>query len=294
MKASLANLRIRMLPSDRVNLGLDKTHNPEFTICEFYSTYTSLAQLQILTERLFRSIANHVSFLGETSTNAGCNHAINASYFPDLEDDPFPQIDFISALNSALKQDLPNLGSETARADLIRIFKQKSIPLPSKSTVPVLLDKLSSIYLEPQCQQFTFIVNHPECMSPLSKSFIHPTAPNAQPVAARAELFVQGREIVNCYEEENSPFEQRRKFQMQQYYASGDGTGAPKDLEAMSVDEDYLQSLEWGLPPTGGWGCGIDRLVMLFAGKERIGEVLSFGNLRAVTRGAEKRDRGES
>jgi lysyl-tRNA synthetase class 2 len=130
-------------------------------------------------------------------------------------------------------------------------------------------------------------------MSPLSKSFIHPTAPNAQPVAARAELFVLGREIVNCYEEENSPFEQRRKFMVQQAYASGEA-GIAIDDEAMSVDEDYLKTLEWGLPPTGGWGCGIDRLVMLFAGKERIGDVLSFGSLRAVTRGTDKRDRSIS
>jgi lysyl-tRNA synthetase class 2 len=196
-------------------------------------------------------------------------------------------------LNSALEQDLPNLASDTARSDLLQIFNQKSMPLPSKPTIPRLLDKLSSIYLEPQCQNFTFIINHPECMSPLSKSFIHPTAPNAQPVAARAELFVQGREIINCYEEENSPFEQRRKFMMQQYYASGDA-GTVMDDEAMTIDEDYLRALEWGLPPTGGWGCGIDRLVMLFGGKERIGDVLSFGNLRAVTRGAEKKDRIKS
>ena len=76
---------------------------------------------------------------------------------------------------------------------------------------------------------------------------------------------------------------------MQQCYASGE-TGTPIDDETMGVDEDYLKALEWGLPPTGGWGCGIDRLVMLFAGKKRIGDVLSFGNLRAVTRGADKRD----
>jgi lysyl-tRNA synthetase, class II len=230
--------------------------------------------------------------LRNNGTRQGYGPPSSAGYVPGLQNDPFPEIDFIPALNSALEQDLPNLASETARADLLHIFEQKSIPLPSKPTVPRLLDKLSSIYLEPLSQNFTFIINHPECMSPLSKSFIHPTAPNAQAVAARAELFVQGREIVNCYEEENSPFEQRRKFTMQQHYASGDAGNAMDD-EAMSIDEDYLRALEWGLPPTGGWGCGIDRLVMLFAGKEKIGDVLSFGNLRAVTRGAEKRDRSK-
>jgi lysyl-tRNA synthetase, class II len=231
--------------------------------------------------------------LGEISSDAGYNPAASTQNLPVIGEDPFPELDFIPALNSALERDLPNLASETARSDLLQIFSQKSLPLPSKPTIPRLLDKLSSIYLEPQCQNFTFIINHPECMSPLSKSFIHPTAPNAQLVAARAELFVRAREIVNCYEEENSPFEQRRKFTMQQYYAVADA-GAMMDDEAMSIDEDYLRALEWGLPPTGGWGCGIDRLVMLFAGKERIGDVLSFGNLRAVTRGAEKKDRNKS
>ena len=250
-------------------------------------------QLRDITERLFRSVDTHVSFLGETCTNAGYNSGIISRCFPNREDDPFPEIDFVPALNSALEHDLPNLASEKARSDLLQIFSERSIPVPTKSTVPRLLDKLSSIYLEPQCQNFTFIVNHPECMSPLSKSFIHATAPNAQPVAARAELFVHGREIVNCYEEENSPFEQRRKFTMQQHYAKGDAETGMDD-EAMRVDEDYLRALEWGLPPTGGWGCGVDRLVMLFAGKERIGDVLSFGNLRAVTRGAERREKGKS
>lgn len=97
---------------------------------------------------------------------------------------------------------------------------------------------------------------------------------------------------MNCYEEENDPFSQRRKFIDQQIYGRDPDSGKIDD-EAMKIDEDYIKALEWGLPPTGGWGCGIDRLVMLFTGKERIGDVLSFGNLRAVTRGAESWAPGE-
>lgn len=268
------------------NEGLDKTHNPEFTTCEFYATYTSLPQLLLLTTRLLRFLAGHIPFDSSPLLGEEDSHGLTA--------DPLPQIDFVPALNAALGQDLPNLASKTARADLIALFEEKSLPLPAKVTLPRLLDKLSAIYLERQCENFTFITNHPECMSPLSKSFIHPNAPNSQPVAARAELFVQGRELVNCYEEENSPFEQRRKFKMQQDYAKADGTSESVDDEAMSIDEDYLRALEWGLPPTGGWGCGIDRLVMFFARKERISDVLSFGNLRAVTRGAERRKADEA
>ena len=196
--------------------------------------------------------------------------------------DAFRQIDFIPALNTALNTTLPDLSTTHAVDEILEIFAKKSLPLPNgHNPLPRLLDRLSSIYLEPQCDQFTWIINIPECLSPLSKSFIHPTAPNNQVVAARAELFIRSQEIVNCYEEENNPFEQRRKFMQQRQYS---GAG-----DAMKMDEAYLSALEWGLAPTGGWGCGIDRLVMLFTGKERIGDVLSFGNLRRVTRDAGRR-----
>lgn len=82
---------------------------------------------------------------------------------------------------------------------------------------------------------------------------------------------------MNAYEEENSPFEQRRKFMQQQEYHAGNVEG-----EGVKIDESYLEALEWGMPPTGGWGCGLDRLVMLFASKKRIADVLPFGTLRNV------------
>ena len=135
-----------------------------------------------------------------------------------------------------------------------------------------MLDRLSSIYLEPLCSGPTFILNHPECMSPLAKSYEDPEL--GQRISARAELFVGGQEMVNTYEEENSPFEQRRKFIEQKGYS-------PKDHEA-EIDENYIEALEWGLPPTGGWGCGIDRLCMMMLGVKRIGDVLTFGTLRNV------------
>ena len=252
-------------------LGLDKTHNPEFTACEFYSTYTNLKQLMDITHQLITFIASHI--LPEDGND------ING-----LFSNTIPTVDFIPALNDSLGFELPNLASDSARLKVLAIFEGKSIPLPLNPTLPRLLDKLSSLYLEPHCQNFTFIVNHPECLSPLSKTFIHPTAANNQPVGARAELFVQGRELVNCYEEENSPFEQRRKFQMQHIYAAEGREDGHSD-ETLPIDDDYIRALEWGLPPTGGWGCGVDRLVMFFGGVDKIGDVLSFGNLRAVTRG---------
>ncbi|KAH0845523.1 Lysine--tRNA ligase, mitochondrial [Fonsecaea pedrosoi] len=281
-------------PSFR-NEGLDKTHNPEFTTCEFYAVRHDLRQLMDMTMRLVIDIHQAISALPYRFANV-------PAHLLDSICGPYEELDFIPSLNSALGTDLPNLSSPSAYSELLELFRSRSLPLPSNPTVPRLVDKLSSLYLEPNSlRKPLWITNIPECLSPLAKSYIHPTAPNDQPVAARAELFMAGKEVVNCYEEENSPFEQRRKFMEQQKYGSLKSRPQAKsiengitpdenlegDEEAMKVDEDYLRALEWGLPPTGGWGCGIDRLVMLFTGKERIGDVLSFGNLRAVTRGAE-------
>ncbi|KAI1608687.1 lysyl-tRNA synthetase, class II [Exophiala viscosa] len=267
-------------PSFR-NEGLDRTHNPEFYTCEFYAVRHDLPQLMTYTEALLASIATAME------TVSGHYDLDKPRLLLKDVQQSFQQYDFILSLNAALGVDLPNLSSPQAQGDLLEILKSKDIPIPSNPTVPRLVDKLGAIYIEPESEaQPIWITNIPECLSPLAKSYIHPTAPNSQPVAARAELFIQGKEVVNCYEEENSPSEQRRKFVDQQRLARQNNL---VDEEAMKVDEDYLEALEWGLPPTGGWGCGIDRLVMLFTGMERIGDVLSFGSLRAVTRGAEKR-----
>lgn len=187
---------------------------------------------------------------------------------------PFPHLDFIPTIESAINQPLPDLSHPIAQPSLLKLFSILSLTPPNPPTLPRLLDRLSQTYLEPLCTQPTFITHHPEILSPLSKSFPHTTRPH-QRVAARIELFVSGTELINAYEEENSPFEQRRKFIEQRKFRDEENTGAV-------VDESYLKALEWGLPPTGGWGCGVDRLVMLFAGTNRIGDVLSFGGLRNV------------
>lgn len=266
-------------PSFR-NEGLDKTHNPEFTTCEFYATNWTLDRLQQFTRRMILRVASQVTELDETFSE----HISLRGESPGWK-----QIDFIPALNTALETELPDLSSLEARHKIQAIFEQKNLRLPSMPTLPRLLDKLCSIYIEPTCQEATWIVNTPECLSPLAKSYYHSDLPN-QRVAARAELFIQGKEVVNCYEEENSPIEQRRKFlgQQQQARLTCDDAKESTDDEAMPIDEDYLHALEWGLPPTGGWGCGIDRLVMLMLGKDKIGDVLTFGNLRMVTRHAER------
>ncbi|KAI1952028.1 mitochondrial lysine-tRNA synthetase [Ophidiomyces ophidiicola] len=246
--------------------GLDKTHNPEFTTCEFYQTFADLECLMRMTEDLLAGLSEELSCSdGKLSTL----NLTGANF-----ETPFRRLDFIPALENAMGHSLPDLKSVDATTMVVEMFSKLVIPLPDHVSLPRLLDKLCAVYLEPQCTNPTFIMNHPECMSPLSKSYTHPAC--NQVVAARAELFVEGKEVVNAYEEENSPFEQRRKFQDQLLHRDPENPG--------ELDESYLQALEWGLPPTGGWGCGIDRLVMLFTGVHRIGDVLSFGNLRSVAR----------
>ncbi|CAF9911084.1 MAG: hypothetical protein ALECFALPRED_007073 [Alectoria fallacina] len=251
-------------PSFR-NEGIDLSHNPEFTTCEFYRSYSDIEELIDITERMLLGLSRVINSV----VHADCRALIP----PQLDfSSPLPRLDFIPAIEAAIGKQLPELKRPDAQTQLILLFNERDITLPSLPTLPRLLDKLSVKYLEPQCFGPTWIINHPECLSPLSKSFIHPD--NQQCVSARAELFVRNTELVNCYEEENSPIEQRRKFENQIQNHEG-------DVEA-GIDENYLQALEWGLPPTGGWGCGIDRLCMLFSGTNRIADVLSFGTLRNV------------
>lgn len=219
-----------------------------------------------ITENLLSGMAGHIRQLNENGTLRPAEVDFSV---------PFGRIDFITGIEEKIGRKLPDLSSEDALTQIKQLFEDLSLPMIDNPTLPRLLDELSSQYLEPQCINPTFIINPPECLSPLSKSFIHPITNHR--VGARAELFVEGKEVVNTYEEENSPFEQRRKFEIQTRHSKAGG-------ESEEIDESYLEALEWGLPATGGWGCGIDRLCMLLTGAKRIGDVLPFGNLRTVTR----------
>lgn len=247
------------------NEGVDNTHNPEFSTCEFYEVGATLPSLIARTEQMIFGLHNAIESLRST-------------YFPTLSAPegidftaPFAQLPFIPTIEEASGRKLPDLSSPNASSELLAMFKDLEIEIPPNPTLPRLLDTLAEQYIEPLCLNPTFITHHPEALSPLSKSYLDPST--NQRVAYRVELFINSREYVNAYEEENSPFEQRRKF-LQQLEFHADGEGA--------VDESYLEALEWGMPPTGGWGCGLDRLVMLFSSKKRIADVLPFGTLRNV------------
>jgi lysyl-tRNA synthetase class 2 len=255
------------------NEGIDLSHNPEFTMCEFYNAYASLQDLINQTEELISGLAQHSQEL--ISTKLSSLPPVDLARYQR----PYKQLEFIPELQSRLGFTLPDLASDTAKEDLISLLEAHSIPLAAEvksQPLPKFLDKLAGDYLEPDSAEAPlFITHHPACMSPLSKSFTCPKT--NQIVSARTELFVGGRELANMYEEENSPFAQRRKF-VEQALRHHD----PDAGEDVVVDESYIQALESGLPPTGGWGCGIERLVMLFSGARRISDCLSFGNLRNV------------
>ncbi|KAI1844753.1 hypothetical protein JX266_008981 [Neoarthrinium moseri] len=260
-------------PSFR-NEGLDSTHNPEFTTCEFYQAYANLSSLISFTTNLIQQLALFSAAKWE-KWGSKERYEFEPDYFVN-----FKQVEFIPALEEALDIKFPDLSETDALSRLRETLHAKlgHQPAPGAS-LNKLLDTLAGKYLEPESDHAPlYIINHPACMTPLSKSFTCPKT--GQLVSARAELFIKGREIANMYEEENDPFEQRRKFELQLQARNAEGA-SPEDGQAV-VDESYIEALEHGLPPTGGWGCGIDRLVMMFSASSRISDTLPFGSLRNV------------
>lgn len=282
------------------NEGVDATHNPEFTSCEFYSAYTNLSDLIKETEELLHSLAKHSQQL--ISTQLTSLPPIDLSRFVR----PFKQVEFIPGLEEAMGIRFPKLTGDGALPELIAMIKLAGIEIPGEipQTLPKLLDRLAAVYLEPMSfDEPLFITNHPSCMSPLAKSFLCPTT--YQLVSARAELFMGGRELANMYEEENDPEAQKRKLATHRNLVNKPNGEIAIDTEAMAAEEaaesginsdasvedeweaspldsSFVKALDYGLPPTGGWGCGVDRLVMLFSGANRISDCLSFGSLRNV------------
>lgn len=254
------------------NEGLDATHNPEFTMCEFYQAYANLPSLIELTTDLIQKLAAWSTEVLEKSKSDTVD-SLDASYFLNFE-----QVEFIPALEEALNIKFPDLSGDDALNRLTEVLHvELGYQVEPDISLNKLLDNLAGRYIEPLSEKYPlYITHHPACMSPLSKSFTCPKT--GQLVSARAELFIMGRELANMYEEENDPFEQRRKFELQLQARNVDD---PDEGQAV-VDESYVQALEHGLPPTGGWGCGVDRLIMLFSGAPRINDTLSFGNLRNV------------
>ncbi|KAJ3374271.1 hypothetical protein GGF31_007790 [Allomyces arbusculus] len=257
------------------NEGFDATHNPEFVTCEFYMAYANLDDLIKMTEQMLSEIA--VKVHGEegakrvvVKVDDVTKHEVNFTA-------PYKVIDVVPFLEARLGA-LPRLDSPTLEADLEAYCVQHHVPLPAyPRTAPRLLDAIISHVIEPECVQPTFVRGHPRIMSPLAKSM------QENPLlAARIELFVASKELVNAYEELNDPVEQRDRF-MQQQRDKDSG-----DVEAQPLDDEFCRALEYGLPPTAGWGLGIDRLCMMLTGVHHIREVMPFPTVRPLATAPEK------
>ncbi len=237
------------------NEGMDRTHNPEFTVLEFYTAYKDYEWMMTTTEQLMERIA--IATNGTTLVKVG-----------DKEIDfktPYNRVSIYDAINEYTGTDV----SEMSETQLRELCTQQHIHVEASMGKGKLIDQLFGEKCEGNYVQPTFIIDYPVEMSPLTKK--HRTKAG---VTERFELMVNGKEIANAYSEMNDPIDQRERFEDQaKLMERGDD-------EAMFIDYDFLRALEYGMPPTSGIGIGIDRLCMLMTNQPSIQDVLLFPQMR--------------
>jgi len=236
------------------NEGMDRSHNPEFTMLELYVAYWDYEDMMALTEQLVRDAA---ASIGVAATTWG-EHEIDLG-------PRFGRVGFIEALEARIGTKVQGLDA----AGLKELARRHRVEHDPRAAAPRLLDALFGALVEPTLVQPTFVVDYPKELSPLAKD--HRSRPG---LVERFELYAGGVELANAFSELNDPLEQRRRFEAQVALRAGG------DLEAQPLDEDYLRALEYGMPPAGGLGIGVDRLVMMLTGQTSIRDVLLFPALR--------------
>jgi lysyl-tRNA synthetase class 2 len=248
--------RVYEIGRDFRNEGVDRTHNPEFTMLEFYWAYADYQQVMVLTEQMVSTVAQQV--LG---TMKILYNGIEIDLTP-----PWTRLDLRTGLIERTGIDI--LEHPTAES-LAQAMKPLSLSFDPKAPRGKLIDKLLSECLEPTLIQPTFLYDYPRDISPLAKS-----KPGDPKTVERFEGFVAGFEICNAFTELNDPLDQEARFlEMGREYGADDEQAHP-------MDEDYLRAMRYGMPPQGGFGMGIDRLVMLLTDSANIREVLLFPHLR--------------
>ena len=246
------------------NEGVDTRHNPEFTLMELYQAYTDYHGMMDLTENMFRYLAEKV---------CGTTTIPYAEAMIDLGK-PFERITMVEAIKKYSGIDFDSIETtEEAKA----LAKEKGIEFEERHSRGDIINLFFEEFVEEKLIQPTFVMDHPIEVSPLTKK-----KPSDPRYVERFELFIYGREMANAYSELNDPIDQRERFQAQEEaFAAG-------DEEANHTDEDFLNALEIGMPPTGGIGYGIDRLVMLLTNSPAIRDVLLFPTMKSL----EKKDEG--
>ncbi|MFT3984576.1 MAG: lysine--tRNA ligase [Lachnospiraceae bacterium] len=240
------------------NEGLDTRHNPEFTLMELYQAYTDYNGMMDLTENMFRHVAQEVC--GRTTLPYGDAQI-------DLET-PFKRITMIDAVKEYTGIDFDEI-KDTAEAK--KLADERELHYEPRHEKGDILNLFFEEYVEEHLVQPTFVMDHPVEISPLTKR-----KPDKPDYVERFELFITGREMCNAYSELNDPIDQRERFKAQEALL------AQGDEEANTTDEDFMNALEIGMPPTGGIGYGIDRLVMLLTNSLAIRDVLLFPTMKSL------------
>ena len=240
------------------NEGLDTRHNPEFTLMELYQAYTDYYGMMDLTENMFRHIANEV--MGTTTIP-----------YADVEIDlgkPFERLTMVDAIKKYAGVDFDEIQTtEEAK----KLADEKGVHYEDRHVRGDIINLFFEEFVEENLIQPTFIMDHPVEISPLTKR-----KPDKPEYVERFEMYIYGREMCNAYSELNDPIDQRERFKAQE------AALAAGDDEANTTDEDFMNALEIGMPPTGGIGYGIDRLVMLFTNSPAIRDVLLFPTMKSI------------
>jgi lysyl-tRNA synthetase class 2 len=246
---------------------MDLTHNPEFTTLEFYMAYADVYDLMDMTEELVAGLVHHIHGSYKTKYHTAKGEEIEINW-----EAPWRRIEMIPTLEEITGEQFP-AGDQLHTAETGEFLKKILIKTKVECSPPLtnarMLDALVGEFLEEQCINPTFITGHPQMMSPLAKN-----SRSIPGICERFETFVAKKEICNAYTELNVASEQRLRFEEQ---ARQKEQG---DDEAQLVDETFCRALEHGLPPTGGWGMGIDRMIMFLTDNYSIREVLAFPTMK--------------